>query len=138
MHENGDLRHITLHETGELPDRLVRLRSSVRDWLTPVADLGAWCCVIEQPGTRFGGATLLAAYGVCVEAARSILDCPVMTLPSAQWKREALGNGAAKKPDVMAGARRLGYRFNDQDAADAICMADCARILSRNVRGEAA
>ena len=138
MHEDGSLRHITFHENGELPDRLVRLRANVRSWLAPFADIGCWCCVIEQPGTRFGGATLLASYGVCVEAARSVLQCPVLTLPSAQWKREALGNGAAKKTDVMDAARLLGYRFSDQDSADAICMADAARVLSRQVRKDAA
>lgn len=134
MREDGSLRHITLHATGDLPDRLVWLRSEARQWLAPVADEGAWCCVIEQPGTRFGGASLLAAYGVLVEAARSVLRCPVMTLPSAQWKKSALGNGAAKKHDVMVAARLLGYRFSDQDTADAICMADCARVLSEDVR----
>jgi Holliday junction resolvasome RuvABC endonuclease subunit len=138
MHEDGTLKHVTLHETGELPDRLVRLRAAVRSWLTPYAELGAWCAVVEDPGTRHGGTALGAAYGVCTEAARSVLACPVMTLRSGQWKRLALGNGAAKKPDVMAGARLLGYQFNDQDAADAIVMADCARVLTEDIRRDAA
>lgn len=139
MREDGSLQHTTiLVRATELPDRLVELRARVRTWLTPVADVGAWCCVIEQPGVRFATPTLLAAYGVCVEAARSVLRCPVMTPSSAQWKKLALGNGAAKKHDVMAAAHLLGYTGGDQDAADAICMADAARVMSIGVRGAAA
>ena len=133
VHDDGALRTQTIHPTGELPDRLVFLRKSVRLWLADIAQDGAWCCVVEQPGTRFGGASLLAAYGICVEAAASSLKCPVMTLPSAQWKKLALGNGAAKKSDVMAAAREFGYDGADQDQADAIGMARCAVILAQQV-----
>jgi Holliday junction resolvasome RuvABC endonuclease subunit len=135
LHEDGGLAHITLHEAGELPDRLVSLRAGVRGWLAGYAEIGTWCCVIEQPGTRFGGSALLASFGVCVEAARSVLRCPVMTPTSAAWKKLALGNGAAKKADVMVGARLLGYEGACQDTADAIVMADAARVYARQVMG---
>jgi hypothetical protein len=125
LHEDGGLAHITLHEAGELPDRLVSLRAGVRGWLAGYAEIGTWCCVIEQPGTRFGGSALLASFGVCVEAARSVLRCPVMTPTSAAWK----------KADVMVGARLLGYEGACQDTADAIVMADAARVYARQVMG---
>lgn len=137
--ETGDLKTQTIHPTGHPEDRLVQLRRLTRQWLTFAADEGAFCVVVEQPGTRYGGATLLAAYGVMVEAARSMLpDTPLMALPSARWKLLALGRGNAKKADVMAGARLLGYTGASQDAADATVMADAARVLFAQSTREAA
>lgn len=144
IREDGELRHQSLHATGEFEDRYVWLRGEVRRWLTPFADDGIWNVVIERPVTRGHGSTgsgavLLGAFGVIVEATRSMLpNTIVQTLTDAQWKSHAL-TGRAKKADIFVGARLLGYDGSSQDVADAICIADAARVLAAgHVRGEAA
>jgi Holliday junction resolvasome RuvABC endonuclease subunit len=133
LDDDGNLqtRHITIRSDLEIPDRFVALRNQARLWLSGLVDDGCWCVVVERPGTRFGGATLMGSYGVLVEAARSVLPCPVLTLASGEWKRHALGNGAAKKADVMAGARLLGYTGGIQDVADAVCIAEAGRVITQ-------
>lgn len=136
LHENGQLRYQGISATGDVPDRFVFIRASIRQWLAQYADDGVWCIVIEDPATRHQSSTLAASLGVCVEAARSILpDAALHILKSAHIKRLALGSGAGKKPDMMAHARTLGYTDGLQDVADAVVCADAARVLtSRNMR----
>lgn len=138
LHEHGTLTHQALHATGDLPDRLVWLRQEIRRWLTPIADQGVMCAIVENPGIvsrQRGYEAKLAGYGVCLEAARSMLACPVLDLRSGEWKSHVLASGAAKKDDVMAGARLLGYTGGSQDVADAVCIADAARVLAeKNMR----
>ena len=131
--DSGDMRTqlIELKPRRPMPDRLVQLRTEIRRWLTQFADDGTWCAVVENPVHERGGSTLLAAYGVCVEAASSVLRCPVMTPTNSEWKGHALANGAAKKPHVMTHALLLGYAGVSQDVADAIGCADAARVLTR-------
>lgn len=128
--ETGALKHQAVHLNGDLPDRLVNLRTIARRWLASIAEEGAWCCVVERPSTVHGGASLFASYGVLIEAARSSLACPVIVLGTGEWKRHACGNGAAKKPDVMAMAVGLGYEGGLQDVADALGCAVAARVLT--------
>lgn len=136
LHEGGELRHQALHATGDVADRFVWLRSEIRRWLAPLADLGVMCVVIEDPATHHAGSTLRASLGVTLEATRSMLpDTAVHVLKSTEVKRLALGNGAGKKADLMIGARLLGYTGTSQDVADAICCADAARVLTaKNLR----
>jgi len=131
LHENGDLAHHQLHATGDVADRFVWLRAEIRGWLAPYADTGVMCAVIEDPATHQAGSTLRASLGVVLEATRSMLpNTAVHVLKSTQIKRLALGNGAGKKADLMAGARLLGYTGASQDVADAVCCADAARVLA--------
>lgn len=135
INDDGELRHQAYHVGGEVPDRLVRIRRYVRRWVQALADEGVWNVVIEQPGTRFGGAVLLGSFGVILEATRSVLPRTVVhELTSASWKRIALGDGAAKKPDVMKRARELGYTGSWQDVADAVCIAEAARVLAEQAK----
>lgn len=140
IHENGELRHQVLHATGDVADRFVWLRSEIRRWLTPYADMGVMCVVIEDPDMHLAGSVVRASLGVVLEATRSMLpDTVVHVLKSTEVKRHALGNGAGKKADLMAGARLLGYAGSSQDAADAVCCADAARVLTaKNARKAAA
>lgn len=132
LHENGDLRHQALHATGDVADRFVWLRGEIRSWVAPYADMGVMCVVIEDPATHLAGSTLRASLGVVLEAVRSMLpNTAVHVLKSTEVKRRALGNGAGKKADLMAGARLLGYTGASQDVADAVCCADAARVLTR-------
>lgn len=131
IHENGGLRHRSIHATGDVADRFVWLRREIRGWLAPFADDGVWCVVIEDPAMHLAGSTLRASLGVVLEAARSILPTTAIhVLKSKQIKRQAFGDGAGNKDDLMAAARLLGYEGFGQDAADAVCCADVARILT--------
>jgi hypothetical protein len=47
----------------------------------------------------------------------------VRTVPIGTWKSRALGNGAAKKPEIMDWAVKHGYRGLLQDEADAMGIA---------------
>lgn len=136
LHENGELRHQALHATGTVPHRFVWLRQEVRRWLTPYADMGVMCVVIEDPAHHQAGSVLRASLGVVLEAAQSMLpDTAVHVLKSTEVKLAALGNGAGKKADLMAGARLLGYMGDSQDVADAVVCADAARVLTaKNLR----
>jgi Holliday junction resolvasome RuvABC endonuclease subunit len=46
------------------------------------------------------------------------------------WKKEAMGKGNARKPEIMAWARANGYRGALQDAADAWGIATAALVLA--------
>lgn len=140
--DTGSIVHRALHVRGDMPTRLVALRREARAWLDELAVTGTWCCVAEKPVTRFGGATLLASYGVLVEAASSSLTCPVLTLTPKQVDAAALGfpvPAKTRKTRLMDHARSLGYEGGSQDIADALACADAARVLTaRSLDGEAA
>src|SRR5690606_25457237 len=68
LHEDGTLKHQALHATGDPADRFVWLRAEIRRWLTPYADHGIWCAVIEDPAMHLAGSTLRASLGVAMEA----------------------------------------------------------------------
>ena len=136
--ESGEIHTFATNLRGTMPERLAALRRETLAFLAPIVDDGAWCAVIERPGTRHGGATLLGAYGVIVEAFQSSLKCPVLTLASAEWKRHAIGKGNAKDRDIDVAARLLGYTGASHDVAVAVCCADAARTLTKREYPEAA
>lgn len=78
---------------------------------------------------------LYEACGVIAAAVFEALRCvhrfpvPVVPIPTADWKKRAVGNGAAKKHAVMAWAQRDGYAGADQDEADAWCIAVAGQKL---------
>lgn len=43
---------------------------------------------------------LIQAVGVVMEVCQSVCRCPVLELPIGTWKKEVLGFGNAKKPDI--------------------------------------
>lgn len=67
---------------------------------------------------------LVQAVGVVMASLQAACRCVVMEVPIGSWKKESLGNGAAKKDQVMEFARgELGYTGCVQDEADALCLA---------------
>lgn len=133
LHENGDLRTLPLHATGEFPSRLDTLYETAVGWLSDIGDEGSWCCVIERPiarGTRNSN-VLLASFGVLMLAARRTLACPILDLASASWKAAVCENGGrAKEEHVTARALQLGYTGANHDVAVAVCCAATARQLA--------
>ncbi len=137
----GEVRTHEIHVRGrEFARRYVDLRISIRLFLTPIADDGVWCCVVERPNTSRSGATLGGAFGVAMEAAASILDCPVHDL----GPQEIDGHAGVKK---IRGARKectraraltLGYSGGSQDVADAVVCAHAARVLTERSQRTAA
>ncbi|HXH35734.1 MAG TPA: hypothetical protein VNJ54_15230 [Plantibacter sp.] len=130
----GTLMHAELRARGEYPERLGSLRRQLRGVLEAVADVGAWCCVIELPNTRFGGASLIGSYGVFVEAAASMLKCPVLTLPPKQIDSlifpSAKQMPLTRKERLVEHAQGLGYSGGSQDICDALACASAARVLT--------
>lgn len=80
--------------------------------------------VVENPmHARPNMGTLGIAF-VVIEAAQSA--CPgavVMDCPPSVWKKQILGHGRADKSDALAFAHSLGYSGDDDDIADALCLA---------------
>lgn len=140
--EHGELRTHAIRVRGQMPKRLADLRREVREWIAPLHDDGVWCVCVERPSTRHGGATLLASYGVVVEACASLLTAPILTLVPKEI--DAAVNlkkipGADRKTLLRARALTLGYTGDSQDVADAVVCAHAARVLTeRSQRGVAA
>lgn len=78
-------------------------------------------------------APLSQAVAVVSEALFSFFGCPVLELPIGTWKADSIGNGAAKKPEVMAHAVSLGYTGDCQDEADAVCIAQACWTRVRSL-----
>lgn len=128
----GEVRTHEIHVRGrEFARRYVDLRVALRLFLRPIADDGAWCCVVERPKTSRSGATLGGAFGVAMEAAASILDCPVIDLGPQEIDGHAHVKKirGARKECTRARALTLGYAGPSQDVADAVCAAQAARVL---------
>lgn len=69
---------------------------------------------------------LIQAVGVVLEALAYENTCPILEIPIGTWKKDSIGNGAAKKDRVMSHAVELGFRGDTQDEADALCIAEAA------------
>ncbi|CAA9323168.1 MAG: hypothetical protein AVDCRST_MAG68-2088 [uncultured Gemmatimonadetes bacterium] len=139
IRHDGSIRTTTLTVTGDLPDRLTALRVGARAWLAPISDEGTWACVVERPSTRHTNASLMASYGVLLEAARSTLKCPVIVLGPAELDRLIKAPPApSRKERLVLHARLLGWTGTSQDEADALAAADAALVLSGAARREAA
>lgn len=82
------------------------------------------CAVfVEQPFAAGRGVEPELYYAVGVIQAVLAEFAPVQTIPVPTWKKQAVGYGAAKKPDVLRWAQRKGYEGESQDEADAIGIA---------------
>lgn len=129
----GEIRTHEIHVRGrEFARRYVDLRIAIRLFLTPIADDGVWCCVVERPNTHRSGTVLGGAFGVAIEAAASILSCPVHDLGPQQIDPLARVTQirGGRKDCIRARAKILGYTGTSQDVADAVICADAARALT--------
>lgn len=114
------------------PDRIVHLRQLLVLWLDLVAGgvtLDVVAAAIERPNTgRTTNLVTIAAWGVCVEATRARLGCPVFEeVGSTEWKAEVLGHGAATDAAVQHFALAAGWAGGAHDGAVAACLAACAK-----------
>lgn len=84
---------------------------------------------VEQPSGRFRNLELAYAAGVVQAALFEALGVEVLTITSGEWKRAAVGNGKASKPQVGAWVRRRvdGDVF-DEDQCDAVGIAFAGRL----------
>ena len=102
------------------------VRALVRGWADDYPPLTVW---VEAPTGRFHNPALDHATGVVLAAMWGALHnlylhpVPVGPIPVGVWKDLAVGNGAAKKDDVMAWAVQRGYTGGLQDVADALGIA---------------
>lgn len=76
---------------------------------------------IQNPKTTVEIANVIG----CVRTACFIHAFDVDVVDNRRWKKEILGNGNAKKSDIMAYAiEKWGDIFEEQDFADAACIAE--------------
>ena len=132
LDEDGSVSHQVFYVPGDVAGarrlRYIRqvLAVELRQWPTvPVI-------VVEIPwsprsrGTSF---SLLASAAVIMEAAQyAHHDAVVLDTPTASWKDDSIGDGRASKQDVMTHAIGLGLEVDDQDVADALCMAQAGWV----------
>lgn len=84
--------------------------------------------MVEIPWAKRGSSfALLSIAGVCLEAVQSVHHgAVVFDVPTQTWKLESVGHGNATKAQVAEHARGLGLLGDDQDQADACCLAQAA------------
>lgn len=103
--------------------RLVGARLVARAALSGHAS-EACMVVVENPmHARPNMGTLGIAF-VVIEAAQAA--CPnavVMDCPPSTWRKSVLGHGRADKDDALRYVKRYGYLGNDDDIAEALCLA---------------
>jgi Holliday junction resolvasome RuvABC endonuclease subunit len=93
---------------------------------------------VEQPSGHWRIPQLSYAVGVAQAALFEALGVPVWLISSGAWKRRAVGNGAASKPQVRAWVERLGVGVDSQDEADAVAIAVAGRTMLTTGRWEPA
>lgn len=112
----------------EVPDGLPRVETLVRlsevtlELARELAEYGQpRSIIVEQPSGKFIKPDLYYAASAIMVV---LYDFGfVDTLPPASWKKTALDNGTAKKHDIMAWAKSIGYTGSSQDEADALGIA---------------
>ena len=79
--------------------------------------------VFETPFTR-GRAATRSLWGMAgvLESCASVIGKPVVDVSVATIKKFAAGNGHAPKDEMVAAARKLGYRGKNDNEADAYCL----------------
>ena len=66
----------------------------------------------------------LSAVVACAKYALHRAGLSVVPVDNRSWKKTIIGNGNAKKTDIMAHAKKVwGDQFEEQDFADAACVA---------------
>ena len=85
---------------------------------------------IQNPKTTVEIANVIG----CVRTACYMRGFDVVVVDNRKWKKDILGKGNAKKPDIMAYAiEKWGDIFSEQDFADAACIA--AWIVKERLNG---
>jgi hypothetical protein len=138
------LAFASINSTGELSDRVIQLVAGVRGarrdmgaaiatrrLLAPVDAMGNGtiaCIGVEVP---VGQGTELPGLGRVVAAAaqEAVPAATVFHVNVGTWKKSTVGAGNATKDMVARHAAELGYVGDDQDVADALCVAEHVRGL---------
>jgi Holliday junction resolvasome RuvABC endonuclease subunit len=112
--------------------RRVWLCDQVTRWLLDFYDDGVWCCVLEQPTTRFSASTLMMAAGaIGMTAQKAMPDVIVHELvPKVIDPLAGVVRTTDRKKALRARAFSLGYTGDSQDIADAVVCAYTARCMA--------
>lgn len=135
--ENGEVRHFRHFVLPGIAG--ARRLAACRLGTTTVIERhfpDACVVIVENP---WPGHVLLSIGAVVLEAAQAALPgAVVMDVQAATWKLDSLGNGRASKAAGMEHALALGLLVEDQDCADALCMAQAGwHRWNRDVRESA-
>lgn len=133
LHENGEVSHQVFRVPADLRGarrlRYIRilLEVELRQWQHVQA------VVVEIPWSNPKGPTgnfaLMSVTGVLMEAAQAAHHgAAIYDLPTQSWKKDSVGKGNASKTEVMTHAIGLGLDVDDQDVADALCMAQAGWV----------
>lgn len=126
--DNGDI----LTAVGSIATRLRGAHRLVEVRTTTIALAAAFhdahIAIVEIPWARTASSfVLLSIAGVVLEALQTALPyAVVLERPTSTWKANSVGFGNATKHEVMEHAHGIGYEGDDQDVADAVCMASAA------------
>lgn len=125
----GEVPTFGSHRFASTGDNFGRHQANARDWLTRVIfEHDPVMIGYEQP-SLFGITTpatviKLCSYGATLEeiCLPEGLNIPVRQINPSQLKKFFTGNGRAKKPEMIAQAKRFGFQVENDDEADAVAM----------------
>ena len=120
------------HRLGYLNEFLTKLFYDYRRRTMPGFDIA----VYETPFARGRDATR-SLWGIAgiIEACATNAGLPVVDVAVPTIKKFATGHGKASKDDMIAAARRMGYKGSNEHEADAVCLlryaeANLERVLT--------
>lgn len=129
--ETGRATSVLLYSKEENGRRLALSYSQIRLFARQFADPPD-CVILEQASGASRNLPLVYMVGVTQAALYAAWEAPVFLVPSGTWKKALFGagNGSWKADRYTEWAREQGYRFNNDDEAAAICMAQAAEKLA--------
>lgn len=125
----GAVPRFGTHKFTSTGDNFGRHQANARAWLTSlIFEEDPVLIGYEQPSI-FGITTPATVIKLCSYAStleelclHENLNIPVRQINPSNLKKFFTGNGKAKKPDMVAQARRFGFKVDNDDEADAVAM----------------
>lgn len=107
--------------------RLAFIRSALGVQLSQFKDVAVIVVEVPWANPKMGSSfVLLSTAGVIMETAQAVHPgAVVLDVPTSSWKLDSVGKGNASKAEVLEHAQARGLDGDDQDLADALCMAEC-------------
>lgn len=121
----GRMRVADIESSDRGARRLARARACAFSMTRQFPD--AYVYAVEVPFTKHQSFALMGIAAVVLEAVQAAVpDAVVLEVSTGVWKKSTVGFGNATKDHVMGHAHDLGYAGDDQDLADALCIAEFA------------
>lgn len=125
----GEVPTFGTHKFASTGDNFGRHQANARDWLSRLIFSECPAMIGYEQPSIFGITTPATVIKLCSYASTleelclpEAYDVPVRQMNPSQVKKFWTGKGNAKKPDMVAAARRYGFAVTNDDEADAIAM----------------